>query len=312
MGKFRDVPALTPSHPIATSRPMPALDALLHGLIDYAGLFPPAQLAMTDAVRNHANYLAGPHRGKLGRFIVPVARLEEFEAAVATLNAEAQHEWRLSVLAGADPKADLNAILSFNARQADARIVSIETKATTPADIAKADAFPPVFEVWVELPVHKDLDANLAELKSIGRGAKLRAGGVTPDAFPAPADVASFLAACRDHGLVAKATAGLHHPLRGEFALTYAAGAPRGTMFGFLNVFLAAALLQSGGNTADATMLLSDGDPRHFACTSDALAWRNHQFTRPQLESTRKQLLRSFGSCSFTEPIEGLQELRWL
>lgn len=312
MGKFRDVPALTPSHPIATSRPMPALDALLHGLIDYAGLFPPARLTMADAVRNHAAYLAGPHRGKLGRFIVPVARLEEFEAAVATLNAEAQHEWRLSVLAGADPKADLNAILSFNARQADARIVSIETKATTPADIAKAAAFPPVFEVWVELPVHKDLDANLAELKSIGRGAKLRAGGVTPDAFPAPADVASFLAACRDHGLVAKATAGLHHPLRGEFALTYAAGAPRGTMFGFLNVFLAAALLQSGGNTADATMLLSDGDPRHFACTSDALAWRNHQFTRPQLESTRKQLLRSFGSCSFTEPIEGLQELRWL
>jgi hypothetical protein len=288
---------------------MPALDALLHGLIDYAGLFPPAQLAMADAVRNHAAYLAGPHRGKLGRFIVPVARLEEFEAA---LDPDNQHEWRLSVLAGADPKADLNAILSFNARQAEARIVSIETKAATPADIAKAAAFPPVFEVWVELPASKDLIANLAALKAIGRGAKLRTGGVTPAAFPAPADVAAFLAACRDSGIVAKATAGLHHPLRGEFALTYAAGAPRGVMFGFLNVFLAAALLHEGGSTADTTMLLSDGDPRHFACTTDALVWRDRKFTRPQLESTRRHLLRSFGSCSFTEPIEGLQELRWL
>ena len=291
---------------------MSALDALLHGLIDYAGLFPPAQLAMPYAVRNHAAYLAGPHGGKLGRFIVPVARLEEFEAAHAALDPDNQHEWRLSVLAGADPKADLNTILSFNARQADARIVSIETKATAPADIAKAAAFPPVFEVWVELPVNKDVGANLAALKSIGRGAKLRTGGVTPDAFPSLSDVAAFLAACRDHGLVAKATAGLHHPLRGEFALTYAAGAPRGTMFGFLNVFLAAALLHHGGNIADATALLSDGDPRQFTCTPDALAWRNHQFSRPQLESTRRQLLRSFGSCSFTEPIEGLQELRWL
>jgi len=291
---------------------MSALAALTHNLIDYAGLFPPAQLGMAEAVRNHAAYLQGPHSDRLGRFIVPIARLPEFEAEFAKLPPGDDEGWRLSVLAGADPKADLNAVLSFNARQADARIVSIETKAATPADIAKAAAFPPSFEVWVELPANQNLPANIAALKATGRGAKLRAGGVTPDAFPAAADVATFLAACRDAGIVAKATAGLHHPLRGEFALTYAVGAPRGPMFGFLNVFLAATLLHTGGNSSDATALLSDDNPRNFACAPETLAWRDRKFTRAQLESTRKHLLRSFGSCSFTEPIEGLQELRWL
>ena len=37
---------------------MRALNELLHASIDYAGLFPPAQLDMTTAVENYARYLA--------------------------------------------------------------------------------------------------------------------------------------------------------------------------------------------------------------------------------------------------------------
>jgi len=109
-----------------------------------------------------------------------------------------------------------------------------------------------------------------------------------------------------------KATAGLHHPLRGAYRLTYAPDSPTGRMFGFLNVLLAAALVHAGGSDADALALLDDGDASHFAAAPDALAWRGHRFTAPQLDATRRTLCRSFGSCSFTEPLEGLQELRWL
>ena len=35
---------------------MKALRALLTGIVDYAGLFPPAALDMTTAVRNYASY----------------------------------------------------------------------------------------------------------------------------------------------------------------------------------------------------------------------------------------------------------------
>ena len=60
-----------------------SMEALLAQLIDYAGLFPPAKLDMGPTVRNYADYVAGDDAWMLGRLIVPVGRLEEFEAAAA-------------------------------------------------------------------------------------------------------------------------------------------------------------------------------------------------------------------------------------
>ena len=45
-------------------------DALLNGLIDYAGLFPPAGEDMRTAVHNYADYLRSPDRSAPGRFVV--------------------------------------------------------------------------------------------------------------------------------------------------------------------------------------------------------------------------------------------------
>ena len=56
-----------------------ALRTLLSGLIDYAGLFPPASLEMAEAARNYEAYRSGPHSWALGRFIVPSARLNEVD-----------------------------------------------------------------------------------------------------------------------------------------------------------------------------------------------------------------------------------------
>ena len=292
---------------------MSALSALLENLLDYAGLFPPAKLPLADAMRNYAAYLRGPDVTRLGRFILPVARLPEFEAVLAGLAPADRQGWQLSVLAGPDAVADALALQAFNNRHPGARIVSLETKAVAPADVARqTNPFPAALEVWVEVPAAVDVTPFLAALKDAGRGAKIRTGGVTPEAFPAPDDVARFLVACRDTGIVAKATAGLHHPLRGDYRLTYEPGAPRGTMHGFLNVFLAAALVHAGGSAPEAATLLADTDPRNFSCAADALGWRDHRFTAARLTAVRRTLCRSFGSCSFTEPIEGLQKLRWL
>lgn len=291
----------------------PALASLLAELVDYAGLFPPAQLPMPAAVRAYADYRVGPHRGGLGRFVLPLARVDEFSTALAHLPVVAP-AWPLSVIGTGDAAADAHAISAFHARQPNARIVSLEVKITSPAELARATAgLPADLEVWLELaPRAADLPALLAAVQASGHGAKLRTGGVTPEAFPAPADVARFLRLCRDAGVVAKATAGLHHPLRGEFALTYAPDAPRARMFGFVNLLLAATLIHHGGSEDDAATLLDDGDPSSYQLTADALSWRTTRFTAAQLAATRRQLCRSFGSCSFTEPLEGLQQLSWL
>ncbi|MEI7876916.1 MAG: hypothetical protein WCI96_03230 [Planctomycetota bacterium] len=53
---------------------------LLDSILDYAGLFPPAQLGMQPTVENFSRYRKGPDSWMLGRLVVPVARFPEFVA----------------------------------------------------------------------------------------------------------------------------------------------------------------------------------------------------------------------------------------
>ena len=46
-----------------------SLRALLAGVIDYAGLFPPATLPLDEAVRNYARYRREPEGWMLGRLV---------------------------------------------------------------------------------------------------------------------------------------------------------------------------------------------------------------------------------------------------
>jgi hypothetical protein len=61
---------------------MTVVEPSLNGLIDYAGLFPPAGLDMPTSARNYVSYRSGRYAWVLGRLIIPVARLIEFNAAL--------------------------------------------------------------------------------------------------------------------------------------------------------------------------------------------------------------------------------------
>ena len=145
--------------------------------------------------------------------------------------------------------------------------------------------------------------------KRRGLRAKIRSGGITADAFPAIANVAEFIRACREKGIAFKATAGLHHPLRCVKPLTYEPNAATGTMHGFVNVFLAAALVQGGMNAADGAQLLEERDPKAFVFNDQGAAWRDRRAGLAALATTRSTFALSFGSCSFEEPIGELKEL---
>ena len=82
--------------------------------------------------------------------------------------------------------------------------------------------------------------------------------GITKDAFPKTSELIRFLRGCVQAGLPFKATAGLHHPLRAEYRLTYAPDSPTGVMFGFLNLFLATAFLRAGMAESEAARLLEE------------------------------------------------------
>jgi hypothetical protein len=55
-----------------------SIGVLIRGLVDYAGLFPPAKLDMAKAVERFAAHRESPHATALARFICPVSRLDEF------------------------------------------------------------------------------------------------------------------------------------------------------------------------------------------------------------------------------------------
>src|SRR5262245_7995721 len=155
--------------------------------------------------------------------------------------------------------------------------------------------------VYCEVPI-----ADLDEVQRAGCFAKLRTGGVKPEGIPAVADVASFIVACARRRLPFKATAGLHHPVRAPHPLTYEADAPRAVMHGFLNVFLAAAFAWHGRHDIEA--VLSETDPAAFRFDERA-HWRDWSLDADLVREARRHFAHSFGSCSFDEPVQGLEAL---
>jgi len=288
-----------------------ALAVLLDGLIDYAGLFPPAALPMPEAVAAFARYASGADRAMLGRFVVPAARLAEFTAAVDALPHGAptpRAPWRVSVLAEA---SDAMALRDWSATYGACLLIdTVEAKAGSIDEIAAlAGAFGAGVTLYVELPVREDPASLVAALAAYGVRAKIRTGGVTPEAFPSPKEVVRFLAACGRAGVPFKATAGLHHPLRGDYPLTYEVDAPRGTMYGYLNVFLAAAWLWTGVTEDEVSPLLEEREARAIVIEPSRIAWRTHQLDAPTLSRFRATFAGSFGSCSFEEPVQELTSL---
>jgi hypothetical protein len=292
--------------------------ALTRGLIDYAGLFPPAALDMRAAVENYGEYRAGPDAAALGRFIVPLERLGEMERCVGeSIRSEVSAEpWTLSVLVSGDALAARDHINSFNRfhqqQSANPRLSvdAVEIKRSRADEILRdCVALPGTITPYFEIPLDAQLGENLRAIKSCGARAKIRTGGITAEAFPAATQVVGFIRACHEMGLAFKATAGLHHPLRSSYPLTYESDAPTGTMYGFLNVFLGAALLQSGASDQLAQQLLEETDPSSFQWVGESVRWRDRTITTEQMETTRSDLAVSFGSCSFREPVDELKQL---
>jgi hypothetical protein len=299
--------------------PNGALAALLGGLVDYAGLFPPASLDMRAAAERYERHRSGRHRPMLGRFVVPASRLDELACAAATVPARAadatRTAWPLSAVVSRPFDTDLERVARFNEHQAagaewKARVEAVEAKVATAEEAGEVGRLAAArgLGLFVELPVHP-WPAGLVAALAPGTRAKARTGGTTPGTFPDARHLAGWLARCAAQRLPFKATAGLHHPLRGEHPVNGEHGATRVPMHGFLNVFLAAALLYWRRiDEAAAAALLDERDPRSFTFSGGSASWDGCGVTTAEIAEARRFAL-GFGSCSFDEPIEGLTAL---
>jgi hypothetical protein len=295
-----------------------ALDALLTGLVDYAGLFPPANEDMRTAVERYASYRIGEDRAALGRFIVPFGRLHDLETVAKHLlpTGPESEPWRLSVLIAGDVGAASETLLKFNSRHrpdsADGHALAdvVEIKAASVEEIGSLRPhIPPFFTVYFEIPVDSDLSLLVGTIARLGARAKIRTGGITADAFPDGTHILRFMRACHQHSVAFKATAGLHHPVRGKFRLTYERNSAPGMMYGFLNVFLAAAFVYFDLPEGSASAVLQETDPEAFAFSDDAISWRDITLNVEQVRALRTHSATSFGSCSFREPVDEIASL---
>ena len=286
---------------------------LLTEIVDYAGLFPPSQLPMSEAVINYATYRNSNYDWMLGRFVLPVGRLNEFlESAKDFFSHDGKGAWQLSVLAGEDIEATIRKIKDFNNSNAPYAVCdALEVKAPTILKIEETvRALPDFLTAYFELPLNENLADLISTLAILHQRAKIRTGGVTDDAFPSADQITRFMRICLAANVPFKATAGLHHPIRCVKPLTYEKNAPSGTMHGFLNVFLAAAFLRQGFKPSLIQELLEDEWAESFTFDESGVLWRQEYFlSTAQLQDLRRNRVVSFGSCSFVEPIADLQEI---
>jgi len=301
------------------------LRALLASSVDYAGLFPPAKLALEPALRNHAEYIRDPDSWMLGAFILPVA---EFAAAARGLSEfDREYPLRISALG---PKTDstpafldslaaaMDAIDSFRTTFGDRASIE-QFEMALPADFSaetleeiRTRVPDPRLKTFWEAPASDAAGAiewiakNNRECPGRKLGFKLRTGGVTAEAFPSSAQIAAALTAAGTLGVPIKFTAGLHHPIR----LFHDSVQTR--MHGFLNVLGAGVLaLEHDWTEAQIVEMLEDENPGSFSCSDGVFAWREASISAQRIR-VHRELVTSFGSCSFDEPREDLRALKLL
>lgn len=320
-----------------------SLRALLSGIIDYAGLFPPAQLELEPAFRNYLSYRHSPEAWMLGRFVCPAARLPEMIPLRDAILAEADviHVSGLG-RGGADRAAfeaglaqDLAAInASRTALSGRVAVDVFETRLPTDVlatgDAAAitavldrlrqefASAGMPDAPCFVEMPIDEHWRRNLQSvLEGIEHlntaaqrpaiGFKLRTGGLEAKAFPTSEQIAEVISACAKSRVPLKCTAGLHHPIR-----RFDPGV-RTHMHGFVNVFGAAVLAGTLPLTLpDVLAIVDEQDARNFRFDDETFAWNEAEATVSEIEFARRSLAISLGSCSFDEPRDDLRLLGWL
>jgi len=284
---------------------MNAIDSLLAGLIDYAGLYPPAGLDMHTAVRKYLEYGHCAQRRALGRFVVDLDRFPYLWDAAG----DYARGLRLSVIAS--PDADWVEVQRLIDK--GYAIEAVEIKTTEPAEIeCVAKRLPAGLTAYFEAPVNGVPAATLDAIAAVDGRIKIRMGGLAAGAFPTPKATAEMLAEMVRRRMVFKATAGLHHPLRGRYPLTYAPESPTAVMHGFVNLVCAAAVLYFGGEAEEAREVLEEEWPGAWQVTPEAMVWQENGWSGDELREVRQKLFAGFGSCSFEEPMRGLEALGWL
>jgi hypothetical protein len=321
----------------------PCLRALLAGSIDYAGMFPPAGLTLANSLDNLRRHRRSLDSWLLGRFVVSVAKLAElaesyqFErdgrlSVVVTAGDSGESflkQLDMALMSVADfPVYGAVDTLEFRWPAGSLRVADVGRLGNlvqTAAGEIMGSRIAPI-TMFFELPrgeiplaastARERIRGALAAVADFNKSAnglpclagfKMRCGGAGPAGIPSSAEIAAVICESRDHGVVWKATAGLHHPVR----RMEPAGRP--STHGFLNLLVATVLADVHRLDERRTQAIIDSvNVDQFGFSGDTLNWDDLSVTSAQIVVARERSLRSFGSCSVDEPCHDLKGLGFL
>jgi hypothetical protein len=293
---------------------------------------------MNDAINEFSRCLGDHHEWFMARFVLPAARIGEFAQCSRSQLAEAaatHKAWHATGLlrsaasideALAILRSDLSLLRGFVQSHPDAVVVDScelplpeEVLNSHDQEIARGflAAARKIFEefnfhipVFWEVSLAKSFDhialaAHHANVVRPGEvGLKFRTGGLTAAAIVSPENLARAFRVAQTMRVPFKLTAGLH------LAMRHFDSAVGADVFGFLNVFCAAVLGWTHQlSETELRLMLEEKDPRAFGFAADGISWKRYTASIAQIRSVRADGLRSFGSCSFQEPIDDLKTL---
>ena len=269
-----------------------ASDPLLRGLVDDAALFPPGNAPMDVALAEHARYRADPWADAIGPFLCPASRVDELRAALP--RGRSLHLSLVVDVVGDAAHAALRACAADDRLTLGGVEAALSRLGGDAAAVGGNLARLPGTVGYLEVP-RSEHDSALDLVATSGwHAAKYRTGGVTPDAFPAEAELAGFLLACSARGISFKLTAGLHHAVRSTSDEGF-------EQHGVLNVLVATRAAQSGCPADEVAAVL--GERRPEPLVGIVQGWDESTCTDV------RGAFRSFGCCGVTDPLGDLAAL---
>ncbi len=334
---------------VPENQQLQAMQNLMSGLIDYAGLFPPSQLPLAEAITNYARFRGGQDAWMLSRFIIPATMLADLDVHAdlfkynppfrfaVTFKGDENYDQFLKNLAGT-----VALIKSFEEKYGDqVSVEMIEGRLPVAADgshnpetlntfFARTDQViistlnHPLkffFEIPWNIQFSNDINSTYNDLFDHAASAIRRHNEYADESrcqlgFKLrcggvdPNEVPS-------PEIVASA---LSHVIRTDIPFKATAGLHHpirryhqefgGFMHGFLNVFGAGVLGKAHGLSQSTLVdIISDIDADHFRSTSTDFTWKNYSVELNDLYESRSSQFISYGSCSFDEPREDLVDL---